>query len=98
MPGVRDPHIMIEEETQKKSTVYPTKLPGMKKTANEPGDPRIEEDDTRNSHRDANSGGRPVPSGVRTIARIVPMVVGICEVDRFYRRGFGFLLTVRRLA
>ena len=81
---------------KKTCTVYPTTSPSIKKTTNKPGDPRIEEDDTWNSHRDANSGGRPVPStfSVRRIAGVLLMVVGIYGVYRFYRWRPGFLLVV----
>ena len=96
--GERSPH----EENGKKGPKRPcivhlTKLPIIKKTANEPGDPRIEEDGTWNSNRDAHSGGRPVSSmsliiSVRRIA--LRMRVGICRTDRLYRWWFGFLLVV----
>lgn len=74
----------------------------MKKTANEPGDPRIEENGTWNSHRDANSGSRPVPSmsltpNVRGVAGVLPAMVGVREDGRFRRWGSGFFLVVCRL-
>lgn len=101
--GEKSPHKdKGKRENPKRTAVYPTKSPSIKKTTNKPGDPRIEEHGTWNSHRNANSGGRPVPSmplvfSVRRIAGIVPRVVRIREVDRFYMWRLGFFLKVSRL-
>ena len=49
--GERSPHNDKGQKKERpKNPHIPTKSPRMKKTANEPGDPRIEEEGTWNSH------------------------------------------------